>query len=160
MRTAFAFIIVLLSASPSLAQWIFQKTGGEFDDNPMYIALTAKGSYALGVRCQGKDVSIIFLTPEKMSEKNVSMANTLGVKLKLKIDGGKIFEMDSDLEMRDENLVAISEIDAALLKGLSESKSKISLAMAFGGSNFHEFSFDAKGASSVIGRLIKVCKTT
>ena len=158
-KTMVAAGLLISSASIASAQWINQKNGGEFDDDPTYLALTASGRYGLGFRCNSNELKIILITPEKVDDSdNISLLEKAGPKLRIKIDGGAIKDFDADLDEANGTLGIIADADVTLVKSVRNAKSKISAVLSVLGMNFHETTFNVRGSKTAINKLIDGCK--
>ena len=158
-KAIFAAAFLATSAASASAQWVTQKHGGEFDDNATYIALTAKGDYALGFRCNQDEAKVILITPEKVSDStSLDMIGTVGPKLRLKVDSGAIVDLDAELDETKGTLGVLADVDVAMLKNVRDAKSKVSAVLTIMGQNFHETTFNVRGSTAAIGKLIKECK--
>lgn len=161
LRTLLVAASLLLLTDVSFAQWIETSKGSDFDENPMHLAVTAQGGYGLGLKCQGNARILVFLTPEKVSDVAlIKMMNTVGLKLRIRVDGGKILNLDAkaDTSTNGDNLNLSADVEPSLFSTFKDAKSKISVVMTALDKNFHETSFNTRGASNAIGKVMKDCK--
>ena len=153
-----AAILVPLLGTAASAQWITRSQGGAFDDGAMHIALTAKGRYGLGLRCQPGEIKIVFMTPEKVDDSStISIMNAAGPKLRLRVDKGEILELDATVDDVEEKLLVVADGDLDLFKKIRDAKSSVSTVVTVLGQNFHETTFNARGGGKAITKLIKDC---
>lgn len=136
-----------------------QRSGGEFDDNPTVIAITAKGAAGFGFRCQGDELKVIFITPEKISDDSmIETMNTAKPQLRIKIDGGPVITLDADLDNPDDKLAVASDTDRELVKSVATAKSKVSVVLTVIGQNFHETTFNVRGSTAALNKMMTQCK--
>lgn len=158
MRVILAIIAVSIFASTAQAEWMTSSSGGAFDDKPMNIALTASGSYALGLRCRGDNTEIIYITPERVKgDSTLKLMNISGVKLKVRLDKGAILDFDATAEEIDGKLAVLADVSTSDFKEIRDAKSNISAAIFVLDKPFHEGRFSAAGASKSVSKIIKSC---
>jgi hypothetical protein len=160
LRTVIAVVLFLVFTNTSFAQWLETTKGSDFEESPMHIALTAQGGYGLGLKCQGNAKTLLFLTPEKLTDKAlIKMMNTVGVKLRIRVDGGKILNLDAQADTTDEgNLKLSADADPSLFAAFRDAKSRISVVMTALDKNFHETTFNTRGSSKALGKIMNECK--
>lgn len=158
-KVALAACIVVAMVAPSHAQWISDSGGGDFDDDPVHVALTAKGRSAFGLRCNSEVREFVFITPEAAADADtLKMMNAVAPKLKVRLDKGSIIDLDADLEDRDDKLTVVAEVDPEFFKRVRDAKSAIAVTLSVLGKNYHETSFNARGSNAAITKIMKGCK--
>jgi hypothetical protein len=150
---------VLLASTTANAQWITNKSGGDFDDNPTYVAVTSSNGYALALRCQKGEPEIGYLTPDGSVSKDMyKTLNEAGPKLRIKIDSGDIVSLAAVMEDADGKLKGFADASLDLYEKIRDAKSSISVVLTLRGENFHENRFGTKGARNAASKLISGCK--
>lgn len=151
--------MLVCSANAAFAQWVMQRYGGEFDESPTYIALTAMpGGYALGFRCNENELKIVLVTPEEVDDDDtLRLMNLASPKLRLRVDGGAIISLDAELHEAKGDLTVLADVDDALVRSVASARSKVSVVLTVIGQNFHEKSFGVRGSSAAIGSLLSKC---
>lgn len=149
-----------LASTSTHAQWINQKTGGAFDDNPLYVALTVSHKLGFGLRCNASGPQVVFITnDESMTQDTYKLANAAEPKLRVKIDKGEIISLDATLEDTDDGkMIAISDGNLSLYEQIRDAKKSVSVVVTVLGKNFHENQFNVRGAKEAVGKLISGCK--
>lgn len=159
IRAAIAAVVSLASIGAASAQWIAQQQGGEFDDNPTNIALTAKGKHAIGFRCSGDELKVVFITPEEVDDADtLRLMNAAGPQIRLKIDNGAVVSLDAELDETNGTLGVLADVDIDLVKSVASAKSKLSAVLTLLGKNYHETTFNVRGSTAAIDKIIKNCK--
>ncbi|WP_144295965.1 hypothetical protein [Ancylobacter novellus] len=158
LRSVFAVVLLLALSAPAAAQWVYQSDGGEFDDDPLHLAVTAAGKYAFGLRCRKDSTEIVFLTPERISDDNiVEPMNALEPKLRVRIDKGEIRSFDASIDDADGKLAVIADVDVDFYESVRDAKSSVSVVLTSLGKNYHETKFNVRGSKAAIAKLIKGC---
>lgn len=159
LRTLLVAISLLLLTDFSFAQWVGTSKGSDFEESPMHLAVAAQGRYGLGLKCQGETKIILFMTPEKISDETIiTMMNAVGPKLRVRVDGGKVLDLDAKAEVIDGQLTLSSDATPSLFTTFRDAKSKIAVVLTTLDKNFHETAFNTRGVSNAVGKIMKDCK--
>lgn len=153
-----ALVAGLLITQPAMAQWHYQGSESEFGDDGLHLALTAKGAYALGIRCRGSTLQAMYMTPDRsIPDDNFEAVNATKPKMKVRIDKGDVIELDVDLAETNGTISAISDIDRDLLNSLRDAKRNVAVVLELIGTNYHENSFGVRGSTKAIDQVIVGC---
>lgn len=158
LRSLLVAASLLLLTDISFAQWIETRKGSDFEENPMHLALTAQGKYGLGLKCQGETKIILFMTPEKISDETITIMNAIGPKLRIRVDGGKILDLNAQAQVIEGHLTLSSDVTPSLFTTIRDAKSKIAVVLTTLDKNFHETAFNTRGASNAVGKIMRDCK--
>jgi len=159
LRAVLVAVSLLLLTDISFAQWVETSKGSDFEENPMHLAVAAQGRYGIGLKCQGETKVISFMTPEKISDEDIiTIMNAVGPKLRIRVDGGKILDLDAKAQVIDGQLTLSSDVAPSLFATFRDAKSKIAIVVTTLDKNFHETSFNTRGVSNAVGKIMKNCK--
>lgn len=154
-------IVALLTICPmpASAQWVTSEQGGDFDEPALRLAMTTSGEYGLGLRCKGQRAELIFITPDKsMNDPNLlKVANAVDPRLKYRIDGKQIYELDAQLDAQDIGMAAIANLDFDSVMRFRDAKRGISVVVTIMGKNYHETRFSASGSTKALNDIIAGC---
>lgn len=153
-------LLLMVTVTAANAQWHTSNSGGDFDDEPTYVAVTASeaGMYGFGLRCKGKKIAAVFITPDKsFNETGTNTINAAKPELRIKIDNGSVKSFETELSHTDQGARATSEVDLEFLSQVRAAKSRISVVLTILGDNFHETRFAAKGSTPAMDTLVKGC---
>ncbi len=156
VSVAVAFAI----ASDASAQWMFQASESAFDDGKTAIAATTGSVGGLGLKCQGQELSIVYLVEgSDLTQEAVTTANPLHIiKLKLRVDKGDIQTLDAFAQVpKPGTLMLAAPLDKGQITSIRDARSKVSIAMSMGDQNFYEPSVSSAGSTSAIGKVMSQC---
>lgn len=159
-RLGISAVAFFVATTCAFSQWHTNKLGGDFDDNPLYIAVIANlsGSHAFGLRCQGDEVEAVFMTSDKsFKDGDLVLVNATRPKLRVKVDKGEIHTLDAEISNTDKGARAVAEIDLALFNEIKGAKGTISAVLTLLDENYHETRFAAKGSTAALNKLVKGC---
>lgn len=147
----------LLSVSTSAqAQWLYQGQESAFGDDTMHVALTALGPYALGLRCKAGTFEAVYITPER-SDEGLSMLNMLKPQLRVRVDNQSVLDLDAELEDADGKLVVLAEIDRSLAEAVRDARRRVAVVVEVLGQRYHERSFNVRGSTNAVGKVMANC---
>lgn len=96
-----------------------------------------------------------------MKEDDVEKANDLGMmKLKLRIDKSEVKEFGIISSVDDGKYIVLAEVDKAVAEEVRDAKRTVAVAVSLAGKNFWENSFQAKGSTEVVGKVLSLCNDT
>ncbi|WHA39804.1 hypothetical protein [Agrobacterium larrymoorei] len=121
-----------------------------------------KNAGAIGVRCKAGKTEIMYVIMNTgMKEDDVEKANDLGMmKLKLRIDKSEVKEFGIISSVDDGKYIVLAEVDKAVAEEVRDAKRTVAVAVSLAGKNFWENSFQAKGSTEVVGKVLSLCNDT
>lgn len=157
--TTLAFCGQLFASVPASAQWFTDQVAGDFDGQPMHLAMTVTGNYSIGVRCKGDKAEMIYIVPDKSftDAEQISMVNAIGPTLRYRIDQSEVVSLDAQLETQDIGLAAIATIQLADINRLQAASRRISVVMTVMGKDYYEQRFSPTGGGRALATLIGGC---
>jgi hypothetical protein len=158
----FAFALAMSVALPVAAEpWVYQEHGSVFEDGKTHIALTAAGSYAVGLRCSGPDdITLIFITPEEADPDNVDLLNQVSPKILVRVDQNDPIEIAAQLDVVESGLTMYGAAPPALGDQLVAAGSGVSVAVRLLGELFHETRFGVQGSTATVSKIMDLCGLT
>lgn len=157
-KLCIALLVSAASTSPSAAQWLYEGGESAFDGDAPHVVLTGKGQYGFGLRCRGGDVEAIYITPDRsMTDDMLSVANTVGPQLRLRVDKDPVISLDVELANNDGSLVGTAAIDVKQVWAIRDAKRSVAVVLTLGGENYHENSFGVRGSTKAIDQMIAGC---
>lgn len=147
-------------ALPASAQWVTSVNGGDFDDDPLRLAVTMSGNYAIGVRCRNNDAEIVYATPDKSMDDPdlLKITNATEPLLKYRIDGKEVYELNAEIDSQETGMAAIAKITLDDMTRLRDARKSLSVVIRIMGKNFHETRFGSSGSTKAMNELIDGCK--
>ncbi|MFN0263373.1 hypothetical protein ACKTEK_05775 [Tepidamorphus sp. 3E244] len=160
MRTvAFLFFLTVFVPTELRAQWVYQKQESAFGSDSVHLALAAgRGGYALGIRCTGGDSQIIYITPEKMGDDAVSLINSSGAKLLLRVDEEAVVELDPVASLSDGEALYAADLSIEVAQSIIDARKRVAVAVSWLSNNFHENSFTVRGSTKAVGKILENCQ--
>ena len=159
-RCLLLLVMMSLGTTAAQAQWLFRTEENAFEPNKsMHIAMTAiGGGYALGMRCQGGERSVIFMTPEKAE--SIGVLNSASPVVMIRVDDNDILEYPARLEILGDT-VAAGILDAdGVKKAFDQARQgqrRISVAIKLLGQTMHPTNFNVRGSTRAITELQSKC---
>jgi hypothetical protein len=150
--------LVLATSVTASAQWLYQGSESAFGDRGLHLALTANNYYGLGLRCRGKTIETVYMTPDtSFDAEGYKIANSTGPKMMICVDDGPIVELEVELIDLDGKAAAIGETDLNMFASVRDAKKRVSVVLKILDENYHEQSFSARGSGNAIKKLIAAC---
>lgn len=151
--------LTISSTSSACAQWITQQHGGAFDNDALQVAVTANGGYGLGLRCKSDTSEVVLITQDRsFDDETLKLANAIGAKLLLRIDGGEILRLNALIEKIDGKAVFVADAEVTLFRTIGSAKSSVAAAVELLGKRYHENAFGVRGTRASMNSLITKCK--
>lgn len=147
----------LLFATAAEAQWHYSGEQSAFGGGGTHIALTAKGSYAFGIRCSAGDMTAVLLTPERLDDEDAKALQNVDPTMLLRVDDLPPISLQAEIDANDGKLRASAEIEFLFAEQVLKAKRRVAVALGAGGDQYHENSFNVVGSTKAIGKLIKGC---
>ncbi|GES53616.1 hypothetical protein Rhsp01_62570 [Rhizobium sp. NBRC 114257] len=151
---------IVLIAKTALAAWMFQSSESAFDDGNTAIAATVGDVGGIGLKCQAKELSVIYMVEgTDLTQEAVNTGNPLHMfKLKLRIDKGEILTLDAFAQVpKSGTLILAAPLEGSQAASIRDAKNKIAIAFSMGEQNFYEQSVAAAGSSSAIRKVMSQC---
>lgn len=149
--------VMLLSVPAAHADWMY--VPGEksaFGSGQIHAAISIGSNGWLGFRCSDLGYDSIFVTSEDAPD-DFTNINAVAPKLKLRVDSGVIHELSVRVGGIQGKVAAQGQIDRGILEEVRVAKRRVSAAVSFGGMNFNEAHFSARGSTSAIDSLFEKC---
>lgn len=162
-RICISILTMLVTVQPLKAQWIFQGSESAFGDDAVQLAMTMAKPYALGARCKGDKIDLVYITPDTSFDKDsYAGMNAMMPEMKVRIDDNPIVVIDAELVDSEGKMLGLAETDTEMLTSIKNAKRRIAIALSVLGKNYHEQSFSVQGSTAAIEKLFKGCnlKTT
>jgi len=147
-----------LGSESASAQWLYEGNESAFGDDALHVAVTASGFYGFGLRCRGDTIEVIYMTPDtSFNNEYYKLANITQPKLRIRVDDGAIVDVDATLVDIEGKATAIGNVDIALLHSVSNAKKRVAVVLQLIGVNYHEKSFNPRGSSKALGKIMSAC---
>ena len=119
--------------------------------------MSLKNSYVLGVRCKNTKLELLYITTEAMDEEAVTAANTVGVKMRVRVDDNAVADLEGVLDDVDGKAVAIADLETELASSIRDGKKRVAVVLEIMGKNFHENTFNLRGSTDAVGKVVAAC---
>jgi len=157
MRTAIAAGLLVLVATPASAQWVHQKQESAFGGAAKHVAVTVRGTYGFGLRCQSDELTAILLAPEAITFDDAQRFKQLSPIMLLRIDNGEVLELDALVESSEGQLRVGAAIDVATAHNIAKARRRVAAALSLQGKQYHEHQFGVSGSGRAVGQMLKGC---
>jgi hypothetical protein len=84
--------------------------------------------------------------------------NATGPQLRLRVDKDAVVALDAKLTDTDGRVAVTADAEFAVYSAIRDAKSSIAVVMTVLGKNFHENTFNVRGAKVALNKLISGCK--
>lgn len=159
LRSLAAVMMIICSTASTSAQWITQEQGGAFDNDPLQISLTARGNYALGLRCKSNQSEMLFITKDRSFDRSTAkMANVTSPKLLIRVDRGEIIRLEGKVDIIDGDAVVVADAGVEVYRSIGAGRKSVEIAIEMIGTLLHETSFGVSGSRAAMNSLISKCK--
>jgi hypothetical protein len=157
-RLISGLILSVLFAPPAAAQWLYQGEESAFGSSGTHMAVTAKGRYGLSVRCMNSKLELVCVTPDtSFDEGAYKLANTIGMKLRVRVDDAPVVDLDAELTDADGKAIILAGLEPELGAVLSDAKKRVAVVLNLMGDNYHENTFGVRGSTKAIGKVLAAC---
>lgn len=158
LRLFIAALVLAASSLTASAQWVSDSEGGAFDNDATHLALTVSGDYVFGLRCRNDNLEAVFITPERVDDpKDIEAMNTVGPKLRVRVDKGEIMSFDATAHEVKGTLGVVAEVDEDLFLEVMDADGSISVVITMKSDNFHETKFTARGSTKALEEVADGC---
>ena len=160
--TWFAVFLMLASSEAAKAEWFYKAEENPFEgDQHMGAAIDLTG-YLAGFRCSSEeDLTLIFVTPEKIDSSMLALLRAAPMKLLVIVDSADKISLDAQLEATPDGeryrLSASGPEVKALIFDAVKSKRRFAVAQEAFGKVGHSKTFSSRGSTSVLQKLIGRC---
>ncbi len=156
--TFLSIVLLLLTVSSAQAQWASQEIEDPFGDDHITGAFTARSGKGLVVRCVGTSrLELMFMPNESGDESVALMANTMGLKILIRIDKDKVDSLEAATHSSDGKIVTVADIEPALADRMAAAKKRIAAVAEMAGQKIGSVSFGVKGSRRHISKVLKAC---
>lgn len=153
-----ACLAVASAGVPASAEWFFQERGSAFGDDTTYLALTAWGAYAFGLRCTGADdLTAIFMTPEAVEDEAFELISITSPDLLVRVDRNEVAEIAATPNNLQGKLSFFGAGETSLAHQIIAARSGVSVAVRMLGTVYHETKFDVHRSTKVVTTLTEAC---
>lgn len=149
---------LLISASPSHAEWHYQGEKSAFGSQGNHLALGYNGLYGFGFRCDQDEVAGIFITPEDLDDDGAKSLTFLFPMLLVRVDNLDPHEHFGIVESANGKLRVSATISNNLLEEVRDAKRRIAVAIRMSDKTFHETSIPARGSTSALRSFLANCE--
>jgi hypothetical protein len=156
-------VAAVLMASPAQAQWTYMKG----DDNPfqggqVHIALGLGSGFSLGFRCtNANDLTLIYVTPERVDPKLLSAIKLVPVELRIIVDDEKVRNIGAELgttpDGENYRLEATDSGVDVLSERIASAKRRIAVAAYGIGKLIWTSTIPAQGSRRALTTLTEKC---
>lgn len=151
-------LALTFASVPASAQWVHQEQGNAFDTEKVQIVLTARGQYAVGLRCTSEnDLTTIFITSESVDQNTLEMINAAEPEILVRVDQNEPHTLDAEGDIPEGKLTLRADAPPSLASELIEAKSRVSVAARMLGSLYHETEFNVRDSTASVTKLVELC---
>jgi hypothetical protein len=164
MKRVFATIATaaFAIATPASAEWLHQVNDDPFQGKQQLAFGTDPSGFSVALRCtNAEDLTLVFISREKVDLSLVRLANRLGPHLGVVVDDQPKVELAAQMYPSPDGehlkLEASSPDVAKVAAVAARANRRIALAGMLNGKIANSHSFDATGSATVIGATLEAC---